>query len=674
MRKSLLVLLLLICSQLNVSFAQNLFSAPDTVCVRQPVYLIDSFATPAESYYWGFCSGYIYNTVQGTNAGSTFFNRPTAIEVVKDGADYYAFIAVQATTGSTSDTLLLLDFGSSLNNEPDTVNFGTLNDVMPLETSKLFAVKALDGNWHLFICGGSTVANSSIVCLHFGSTLANTPNIVNMGNHSGLLNGPRGIFVQEEGGDYYGYVVNNGDNKLLRLLLGDNSSQTPTVVDLGSSFGLGGPTDMVPVFEKGNWHAFVTNATSNTLSRFDFGTSITNTPTPFNLGNTDGRLFDPSSITFVRDCNTMHLFLTNTNTSDLVRLDLPTITGPYTGANYIGLANMSDPTSISRVIRDKDSIFTFVTNGGNNSLSQIYFPQCQDVNIQSSTEKSPPIYSYKAPGTYTVYLAVNEGRADMQVECKQIEALVLPPMTIGLDTFLCQGDTATLLALSPPALTYTWTPYYRIDTFDINRVKVAPEFTVAYNLVMTYANGCIVDTSIDVTVSKNKADAGPDRTIGDGATTVIGGPMTTSGPNYTLVWSPNQFIKTLTGNNPEVNPPFDYTYYLEVTNTDGCYDIDTVVVHVDCNDINVPNAFIPGSSDPTVKTIGLLNNQIVKLNSFSIYDRWGRQVFQTTDVTKRWDGKVNGKPAPLGVYVWEADGFCTAGKRFKRSGNITLIR
>src|SRR5690606_5893479 len=126
--------------------------------------------------------------------------------------------------------------------------------------------------------------------------------------------------------------------------------------------------------------------------------------------------------------------------------------------------------------------------------------------------------------------------------------------------------------------------------------------------------------------------------------------------------------------NPEVNPPFDYTYYLEVRNTDGCYDIDTVVVHVDCNDLNLPNAFIPESSNPGVNRFGLLNRQIVKLNSFSVYDRWGRQVFYTTDVTKQWDGKVNGKPADVGVYVWEADGFCTEGKHFKRAGNVTLIR
>jgi hypothetical protein len=290
--------------------------------------------------------------------------------------------------------------------------------------------------------------------------------------------------------------------------------------------------------------------------------------------------------------------------------------------------------------------------------------------------KSPPIYTYNAPGNYNVYLAVNEGRPDMQVACKQIEVLALPAMKISLDTMLCQGDTATIRISSPTASTFRWSPLYNIDTFDIFKVKVFPEFTVPYHIVMTYDNGCIVDSAVVIAVSKIKADAGADRTISDGATTVLGGPMTTTGSNYSLQWKPNQFVSNieLTEPNPTVKPPFDYTYYLEVTNTDGCYRIDTVVVRVDCNDLNLPNAFIPGNSNPELNHFGLLNRQIVKLNSFSIYDRWGKQVFFTTDVTKQWDGNIDGKAAEMGVYVWEADGFCSSGKHFKRSGNVTLIR
>jgi hypothetical protein len=142
MRKSLLLFIVLACSQLNSLFAQNLFSVPDTVCVRQPIFLVDSFTSPAESYYWGFCSGYLLDAAQGIYSGPLYNTRPTAIEVAKDGENYYAFIATTAPIGGVADTLIMLDFGNSLSNEPDTINLGTLNDVMPLETSKIFSIKA----------------------------------------------------------------------------------------------------------------------------------------------------------------------------------------------------------------------------------------------------------------------------------------------------------------------------------------------------------------------------------------------------------------------------------------------------------------------------------------------------------------------------------------------------
>jgi gliding motility-associated-like protein len=285
------------------------------------------------------------------------------------------------------------------------------------------------------------------------------------------------------------------------------------------------------------------------------------------------------------------------------------------------------------------------------------------------------VYSYSQPGTYNVYLAINEGLPTMQVQCKQIVVLPIPPLDMSQDTIICQGDTLTLSIRSQTGLSFTWRPEYNLgpkaDSFD---VRVWPDFATDYRVTVPYANGCIVDTGVYVDVSKNKADAGPDRLLGDGAKTILGGPMTTESGEHTYTWLPGQFISDISIPNPVVNPPYDYTYYLEVRNSFGCYDIDTVVVRVTCNDLNLPNAFSPESSNPASNRFGVLNRQVVKLNYLKVFDRWGKLVFETTDVTRQWDGKVNGEPAPFGVYVWEADGFCLENKRFKRSGNVTLIR
>jgi len=34
-----------------------------------------------------------------------------------------------------------------------------------------------------------------------------------------------------------------------------------------------------------------------------------------------------------------------------------------------------------------------------------------------------------------------------------------------------------------------------------------------------------------------------------------------------------------------------------------------------------------------------------------IYDRWGKQLFFTTDINQGWDGSYNGEPVPQGSYT-----------------------
>lgn len=672
MRKCLLFVALCLVSQLNYIKAQSLFGAPDTVCIRQPVHLTDS--VNAQSYYWGFCSGYLFNTAVGTNLGTNpDFDTPSGIEIAKDGANYFGFVA-----NAGNGTLVRLNYGPSLALTPTNTNFGTMNNAMPVNPNKLFLYKDTTGNWYLFVTGGTNTANSTLARLDFGKSLANTPNIVNFGNLAGgLFNSPRGLFIQKGDTNYYGYVVNNVDNKLIRLDFGKNISQTPIAIDLGAGYGFANPTDLVAVNESNNWYFFVTNQTTNSITLLDFGTSLSSAPSAQDIGTIGNKLFGPTGITFIRDCGTEHLLVLNGVSNDITRVDMPTVLGPYSGTQFTGIGSLSLPASISHVIRERDNLFSFVTNSFGNSISQIVFPQCHNTNIASSTLSVPPDFQYDSPGTYNLYLAINEGLPNMQVECKQITVLPIPQLTLSNDTTICQGDTIELFFQSYYALSYTWKPDRNIIYPSPTTVKVFPDYTTDYRLIMPYANGCIVDTDVYVTVSKNKADAGPDRILADGAKTVLGGPNTTysdSAGLYTYNWIPNQYISATNIPNPVASPPNDFTYYLEVRNSYGCYDIDTVVVRVECNDINLPNAFAPESKSAATKYFGLLNKQIVKLNFFKIYDRWGKEVFSTTDITKGWDGNVNGEPAPLGVYIWEADGFCTEGKRFKRSGNVTLIR
>ncbi len=670
MKKRLLFLAILLLQLIDVK-AQNLFNAPDTVCARQPIQLTSNVS--ASSYYWGFCSGYMFNKPVGTNIGViSGFDAPTAMEIGKDGVNFFGFVV-----NSISRELIRLDYGSSLSNVPIPVNLGNLNNTIPEFTSKLYLTKDATGSWFMFVCGGTDLVNSSIARIDFGKSLSKTPSVVNFGNLTGVFNAPKGIFVLQEGINYVGYVANYTDDKLIRLEFGDNISYTPNVVEIGDTFALSSATDMVPVFDNGNWFVFATNENNSTLDRLEFGSSIFNEPIGNDVGNLGGKLFGPTSLAFVKDCGLYHLLITNGVSGDLTMADFSNITGPYYSRIFVGFGTMNAPNSITRIIRDRDNVFSFVPNSGDNTLTKFEFPSCTNSSIASSITSVPPKYSYADSGIYNVYYAINEGLPNMQIECKQIVVLPVPQMTFHNDTTICQGDTIELFVQAFSSQSQTWYPNYNIDDTSYFKVHVWPEHTIDYHVILPYANGCIVDTPVTITVSKIKADAGADRTIADGAESMIGGPMTVYNDSiglYTYHWFPYQYLSDSAIINPVVFPPNNFTYYLEVRNNFGCYDIDTVVVNVECNSINLPNAFAPNSRNSAINTFGIQNNQLVKLNYFVIFDRWGKKIFETTDVTKAWDGTTEVGPAPVGVYVWEADGFCASGKRFSRSGNLTLIR
>lgn len=678
MRKSLLSVVFLMASLSSV-IAQDLFKAPDSVCVNQSIQLISN-VPGKQSHYWGFCSGYMYNDATGLNIGDTYgLDGPSGIEVAKnDDGNYYGFVI-----NAGNNTFTRLNFGTSLANTPTVTNFGTMDGIFPVEVNSMYMVRdSSDGRWYLFITGGIVAGTSSLSRIDFGKSLANTPNIVNFGNLENKMIYPTGVFVAKNGNNWHGFFVNRIANQIMRFDMGTNISLTPTITKITpvDTTQISGPTDIGAIKEKdGKWYFFMTNGGDGTVVRIDMDSLTNVNPEITLISNPLPNLTVPFSITLVRDCGQIHAFITDFASHDVIRMEMNDVKGPYTGTKMDALSpTLLSPTGISKVVRDRDNVYAFITNQADKSISQMKFAQCTRTNIRYSLTNKPPEYRYDTSGLFNVYYAVNEGLPDMEVQCKLIRVLPIPALIIlPPDTTICQGDTAFVRMISINAISYSWTPNYNISSPDKNEIKVWPEYSTRYNVRMPFPLGtCVVDTYVTVNVIKLKADAGPNRTIADGATTLLGGPGTTKESNHFRVWSPNQYIDDVYSDNPVVRPPHDFTYYLAVYDTNRlykCVDIDTVVIYVDCEDLHLPNAFMPESGGSRAQ-FGLKNRQLVKLDKFSIYDRWGKQVFTTTDPTKQWDGNIGGEKAAVGVYVWEVDGFCSSGKRLNKTGNVTLIR
>jgi len=127
-----------------------------------------------------------------------------------------------------------------------------------------------------------------------------------------------------------------------------------------------------------------------------------------------------------------------------------------------------------------------------------------------------------------------------------------------------------------------------------------------------------------------------------------------------------------------------YTYVgsfivtLYVTDANGCIDSIQKVVEVkDIFTVYIPNTFTPngdGNNDFFAPT-----GVNIDLNNFAMYifDRWGKMIYKTFDLSKPWNGRVNNKKgdvnAVLGVYTYRILLKEKEGVKHEYFGKITVL-
>lgn len=85
-----------------------------------------------------------------------------------------------------------------------------------------------------------------------------------------------------------------------------------------------------------------------------------------------------------------------------------------------------------------------------------------------------------------------------------------------------------------------------------------------------------------------------------------------------------------------------------------------------------PNAFSP-NGDGT-NDIFNFKSRYIRSATMKIFNRWGELIYQTDDMEKGWDGTVDGKYAPPGVYIHHTTLTDDMGITFVKSGEVVLIR
>ncbi len=116
---------------------------------------------------------------------------------------------------------------------------------------------------------------------------------------------------------------------------------------------------------------------------------------------------------------------------------------------------------------------------------------------------------------------------------------------------------------------------------------------------------------------------------------------------------------------------------LYATSTNGCMDTITQIVDViPVATMQFPNAFTPNNDGDNDQFRGVGSVELVNDYRLTIYDRWGKIVFESDMPTEGWNGQLNNSGAmlPPGVYMCHAEWRAPRGDRESYEGSATLIR
>jgi gliding motility-associated-like protein len=117
-----------------------------------------------------------------------------------------------------------------------------------------------------------------------------------------------------------------------------------------------------------------------------------------------------------------------------------------------------------------------------------------------------------------------------------------------------------------------------------------------------------------------------------------------------------------------------YQVTLIAFNDFGC--ADTVIKNVRAYPpyaFYIPNAYTP-NSDGLNEVYRGKGQGFIRYEMF-IFDRWGLEIYRTADISRGWTGiDDQGRPFPLGVYVYKVSLETPVGDVYEYSGRVSLIR
>ncbi len=282
------------------------------------------------------------------------------------------------------------------------------------------------------------------------------------------------------------------------------------------------------------------------------------------------------------------------------------------------------------------------------------------------------VFENLGKGIYTITVTTDKYCSDTAiVSITEPDQFLITALDIQLAT--CERNNAKIQVKTnyTGSLIYTLRPATYINT-DGFFTDVTPGF---YTVTVRDSNFCTVDSAIYVgalpnlftsSITHTDLQCNGWGTEGEAEVNASGGVEP-----YTYLWTTNP-----PSANKRISNLYYGWYFVDVTDATGCETKDTVYISPGscCENVYIPNAFTPnndGQNDEwrMVTSTGLIVDQ------FAVYNRWGEQIWHTSNQRGVWDGKRNGGDVESGTYFYLLRYECLSdGKKYVKKGDVTVLR
>ena len=265
----------------------------------------------------------------------------------------------------------------------------------------------------------------------------------------------------------------------------------------------------------------------------------------------------------------------------------------------------------------------------------------------------------------------------------------------GYDTISVKANTAAQIELGPdlghcfdgavqiptvfisPVDSFSWSPQSGLNNTKIERPFAAVKGKLTYTLT-AFKSGCEVRDSVlvyEMPKVTAKFTTNPQNAVAPSYVQFIN--QSTNGTRFSWEFGDGSFPSQ------EVNPVHYYkdtgSFVARLFAIDSLECADRaiqIMTLVTAPYLKVPNVISINGDGLNEKFIPVFNAEAFLWLKYTIYDRWGNEIFITEypALNNWWDGYCDGKPCPTGTYFYKFDALGKNNEPFNLKGVIDILR